>query len=90
VPDDARRREVFAMGRTIADALREKGRQEGYQEGRLKGKRDALIRVLRKKFGRVPAALLKRIEATERFDLLDAWLVLAVKARRLADVNFAE
>ena len=72
VQNDAYRREVFDMGKTIAEGLIEKGRLEGLEQGEVRTQRRVLVQVLRKKFGKLPAALVKRIEATEQLDLLKA------------------
>ena len=90
VQTDAHRQEVLDMGKTIAEALIEKGEQKGLEKGLLLGvlqeKRGSLVRLLRKKFGKVPAATVKRIETTERLDLLDAWFDRAFEAKTLAEV----
>jgi predicted transposase YdaD len=92
VQSDAHRREVFAVGQTIAEHLREEGRQEGLQKGLQKGRqetlRQLLLLLLRKQFGKVSAALVKRIEATKDPDLLQAWFAQALEAKTLADVSF--
>jgi hypothetical protein len=85
VQNDARRQEVFAMGKTIAEGLIEKGRKE--QE--VTSQRRVLVQVLRHKFRKIPAATLKRIEATERLDVLEAWFVQALDAKKLEDVSCA-
>lgn len=88
VQNDARRQEVIDMGRTIADALRDEGREEGRQEGELRTRRRLFVRMLRNKFGRIPAAVVRRIEATERLALLDQWFDQATTANTLNEVNF--
>jgi hypothetical protein len=47
-----------------------------------------LVRLLRKRFGKIPASMVKRIETTERIDLLDAWFDQALAAKKLEDVSF--
>jgi hypothetical protein len=92
VKDDAYRKEVFDMGRTIAEYLKEEGRQvgreEGLQEGDLRTQRRMLVKALRQKFGKIPAATLKRIEATEQFDLLDGWFEKTLDAKKLDEISF--
>jgi hypothetical protein len=62
---------------TGAERLIEQGRQEGFQEGvreeALQTYRRLLTRLLRHTLGKVPAAVVRRIEATDRLDLLEAW-----------------
>jgi len=77
------------MGRTIAEALREEGEQKGLQKGELRTKRKWLVELLRIRFGKVPAATVKRIKATKRLDLLDAWFKQASVAKTLAEVSFS-
>jgi hypothetical protein len=88
VTNDAYRREVFDMGQTIAEHLKEQGRQEGLQQGEVRSKRRWLVRLLRKRFGKVPAGLVKRIEATENLDLLDAWFDQALAVKKLEELSF--
>jgi hypothetical protein len=45
--------------------------------------------LLRNRLKKVPAALVKRIEATERLDLLEAWFDQASSAEKLEDLSFA-
>jgi hypothetical protein len=47
-----------------------------------------LVHVLKHRFGKIPSAVLKQIEATEKLDLLEAWLVQAVDAKSLSDISF--
>ena len=80
------------MGKTIAEHLKEDGREEGLEKGLEKGEvrtqRRMLVRLLQGKFGKIPAAMVKRIEATEQIDLLDKWFDQALAAKKLADVSF--
>jgi hypothetical protein len=83
---------------TAAEMLRREGRQEGRQEGeargQLLGKREVLLRLLRQRFGPVPAASVARIGKAGAVEL-DRWAdrvllaesldaVLGIKARRKA------
>jgi hypothetical protein len=72
------------MGKTMAEYLKEQGRQE--QE--VRSSRKLLLRLLRNRLGKMPAALVKRIEATERPDLLQTWFDEASSADKLADLSF--
>ena len=60
--------------------------RKGQQEGRLEAKREALLRVLRRRF---PADALTDIQAavegTNGLDILDRWIDAAVAAPSLAD-----
>jgi hypothetical protein len=76
------------MGKTIAESLREEGEQKGLQQGELRSQRRWLVQLLRNRFGKVPAATVRRIEATERLDLLDRWFDQASSAKSLQEVSF--
>jgi Putative transposase, YhgA-like len=84
VQNDKYRQEVFDMGKTIAESLRE----EGEQKGELRTQRRCLVRLLRNRFGKLPAATVRRIEATERLELLERWFDQASSAKSLEDVSF--
>jgi hypothetical protein len=43
---------------------------------------------MQNRFGKIPAAMVKGIEATERIDVLDAWSDQALAAKKLEDVSF--
>ncbi len=71
--------EVSEMKRTIADMFRD--------EGATQAKRDVLLRLLRRRFGKLPRAteeVIKRMEDTNR---LDAWLDACVTVESLADMS---
>jgi hypothetical protein len=42
------------------------------------------------KFGKIPAAMVKQIEATERIDLLEAWFDQALAAKKLEELSFTD
>jgi hypothetical protein len=76
----------------MAEHLREQGRKEGLETGVLLGElrtqRQVLVQVLRHRFGKIPATLVKRIEATEQLDRLQAWFAQALTAKKLDEVDF--
>ncbi len=80
---ERRRREVEVMTRTIAEALRDEGRQEGA----VSALQTALLDLLRTKFGRVPRAAERAIRATDDDARLRAWLVRSGTAATLAEVQ---
>lgn len=67
-------REVRSMEKTIWQTIMDQGRAEGEQREALRSRKQMLERMLRKKFRRVPARVVKRIEAETRVGQLDAWL----------------
>ena len=90
VQNDAYRQEVIEMGKTIAEDLIEKGYHKGRREGRQEEgaitRRLLLMQLLSNRFGKVPAATVKRIEATENRRQLDQWFKLALSSKSLAEV----
>lgn len=73
---------------TIADFYEERGEQRGeqrgLQRGLLAGERIVLVRLLRRRFGEVPAAALARIEAAEAATL-ERWSEQVLDARTLEE-----
>jgi hypothetical protein len=72
----ARRAEVTSMARTIAEDLEDKG------------KRDALLRVLRARFKTIPAAIEAKIHATDDRHQLDTWIEEGATVRKITDIDF--
>lgn len=72
---------------TWGDRLRLEGVQEGERIGLLRGKKDALISVLRSRFETVSEDLTKLIEATQDPQELDALLERAATASGLDDIR---
>jgi hypothetical protein len=64
------------------------GEQRGIAIGTVRGKRDATLRVLRKKFGTLPKAVEARIQAMETEAELDALLDAVLTAQSLDDLGF--
>ena len=89
VRNDRHRQEVYDMSKTMAEYLKEEGRQEGRQEGEVLARQNYLLRLLRHKFGKLPAAVVRRIKATEQLELLDRWFDQTSAAQQLQDVSFA-
>jgi hypothetical protein len=83
VQTDEHRREVFNMGRTIADALRE----EGQKAGEIRAHRQILLDLLQQRFGEVPPEMLDRIATTDDIKQLDVWLHRVLTAPTLAQMK---
>jgi hypothetical protein len=79
----AHQQEVFRMGRTIADALKEEGRTQG----QLETARATLVRQLRRRFGELPEETVRVIESTSDLDQLNTWLDRFATAETLDDVG---
>jgi hypothetical protein len=91
VATDEHRREIFAMGKSYAQVLIERGLAEGLEKGReeaaITTRKQTLLRLLSKRFGELPKAVSERINATNDTAQLDAWLELFATADRLEDVK---
>ena len=71
------------MGKTIADALKEEGKEEGALEAR----QQTLIRLLQKRFGELSADVVSAVESTDSKEQLDKWLDQIVTAKTLAEMG---
>lgn len=70
---------------TTAEILREEGRRDGLAKGIAKGRADVLLRLLRVKFGKVPARTAARLQTADT-ETLDRWAERILTASRLAEV----
>ncbi len=80
--------EVLPLGKTLAEALIEEGYAKGFRQGALLAGRDKLLRQLRLKFKRVPAAITAEVEATEDVAQLDVWLGTLISAEKISEIPF--
>jgi hypothetical protein len=87
VRTDEHRREVAEMYKSMADVLIEKGREEGRKEGEVQALQRALVQLLRRRFGRLPKALVEKIKATQDVQQLNGWLSHTVTAANLAEME---
>ncbi len=93
------KQEIVAMGRTAAEAMMAKGREEGRQEGREEGRQEGreegqlialrgmLLRQLGQRFGTLPGAVVEAVETTSGLPELEAWLDRVLSAETLDDVG---
>jgi hypothetical protein len=79
VATDVQRQEVFQVGRTIADELKD--------EGRLETARETLTRQLRRRFGEVPEETVAVIASTRDLERLNGWLDRFATAETLEQVG---
>lgn len=70
---------------SVEEQLIEKGRREGLQKGREEGLRDALVRLLRARFGALDAPIEQRIAEGSTADV-DRWMQQAIVAHCIDDV----
>jgi hypothetical protein len=96
IQDPSVRKEIHAVGQTIAESLREEGELKGRREGRIEGelegtlktKQQDLILLLRRKFGKkVTSAIVAQVERTMDLPTLDQWLTNFVDANTLEAVG---
>jgi Putative transposase, YhgA-like len=99
VRTDEHRVEVQAMAQSMADFLIEKGREEGLEKGREEGREEgrtegavaalqqALLALLRLRFGKLPRATERAIAATDDLARLQSWIDRFATATSLADVG---
>lgn len=87
VATDEHRQEVFDMGKTIAEELREEGRREGRKIGEIKACRHILLLQLRKRFGKLPQGMVYTIKATEDVKQLNEWIKRFATAKRLSQMG---
>ncbi|NCO36860.1 MAG: hypothetical protein AUJ92_04060 [Armatimonadetes bacterium CG2_30_59_28] len=64
----------------------ERGIKIGREESRLLGKREDLLRVLRKRFGEVKTAVSDKVAVTTSLDRLNTWLDRSLDADRIEEV----
>ncbi len=87
VRTDKLRREVSAMGRTIADELIDKGRYKGRKEEQVRSRRQILLNQLQRRFGTVPSETVAAVKANKSVPELDAWLDRFATAGSLEEVG---
>jgi hypothetical protein len=85
------RQEVVTMGKTMADVLIERGWNKGLTEGRneaaIETRQQTLIRQLRRRFGKLPAKVIRSINATTATEQLDEWLDRFATAQTLKELD---
>ena len=70
---------------TGAQMLIEQGKAEGLEKGRAEGKAELLLRLLRRKYGKLPAGVTKRLRGAASGDL-DRWADRVMTAASLEEV----
>ncbi len=90
IQTDPHRQEYTKMGRTIAEMYMDQGEQRGEQEWKLVNSRNILLRLLRKRFKKVPRKVEARIAATTNLQELETWIDNVIDAATLADIGIPE
>jgi hypothetical protein len=83
VQTDRHRQEMNTMKKTIADVLKEEGRNEE----RLTSRREMLLEAIRTRIGEPPADVIAAVETCADIAQLDAWFKLALTAKKLAAIG---
>ena len=73
----------------LLDEVRPEIREEGRQEGRQEGRRDSILRLLEKRFGRIPDSLVERVRAVHDDARLQQIFDLATDCQDLASFESA-
>ena len=81
------RREVQTMAQTAVEAWIEEGMAKGVQKGQLMSARTMLRKLLEKRFGELPQALVDRIHAINDLDQLQTTFEQAIQLTNLADLQ---
>jgi predicted transposase/invertase (TIGR01784 family) len=83
------REEILSAGEILIERGRQegllKGRLQGQQEGRQEGRRELLLKLLRTRFGALPASTVARVDSAD-LDQLDRWFERAITTAELAAV----
>lgn len=87
VQTDEHRKEYTKMGRTIAEMFIDKGRIEGKEQEAVNRSHIILLRLLRKRFKKVPRKVQVRIDGTTNIEQLETWLDKVVDAQNLEEVG---
>lgn len=91
VQTDEHRQEVFQMGKSYADVLIERGREEGREEGRGEGeltaRKQTLLRLLERRFGELTGRVIQAVEAAQDMQQLDEWLDRFATATTLDEIG---
>ncbi|MCC6558759.1 MAG: DUF4351 domain-containing protein [Polyangiaceae bacterium] len=83
--EDEMSAEIRAWYEEFEKKLRSEARSEGLREGRREGERSLLVRLLRARFGELPAEALARIEAADVAEI-ERWGERVLAAQTLAEV----
>jgi hypothetical protein len=79
--------EVRVMSQTIAEFLREEGKKEGLEKGKVLAAQEILVILLRDRFGRVPRAVRQKIEATTDVERLEECVLQAAKINSVDELR---
>jgi hypothetical protein len=90
VRTDSHRREVSAMGKTIAEDLMQKGRKQGSKKEAVRSRRKILLELLRERFRDLPRETAATIESTTNLEKLDSWLRRFATAGSLEEVGIGD
>ena len=75
------------MERGIEQGM-ERGMERGMEQGQVLAKRDAILKLLQRRFEDVPESLVSHITALHHISQLDALFEKALEAERLDDIDW--
>lgn len=61
---------------------------QGEERGEERAKQASLLRLMRRKFGELPSAVVEQVETTKDGDQLDQWFDQAIDANSLSELDF--
>ena len=92
IEDESRKKEASEMSQSMAEQTfqqgEERGERRGERRGEMRAQRKATLRVLQQRFGNVPEALVRKINAMRSIARLDAIFNKALEAETLEDIDW--
>jgi hypothetical protein len=79
--------EIEDMAQTIAEKFIQEGKEIGEKQGKLKAKREDILRLLQFRFDDVPPALVKKVKSIRRIDRLDSLFEKAAIAQSISEIE---
>ena len=80
--------EEVTLMQTMAEHYLQQGIEQGMEQGQVLAKRDAVLKLLRRRFGDVPESLVSHITALHHISQLDALFERALEAETLDDIDW--
>ena len=68
----------------------QRGIEQGIEQGELRAKRDAVLKLLQRQIGHIPQPLANRIHAIQQLSQLDALFEKALAAKSLEEIDWED